>query len=140
MPASRRRRVYLVQKVDWRPYYEESPFHVCLDPTEGQPIKAFWDYDKAVAFCRSLEQEARARENPFQYGRSLEERSRFDPPRLHDWLLDADLTPPGPDAEDEDEEVWLRWWEENEPSMTEAQRARVWAALDQVRFYAVVEL
>jgi hypothetical protein len=139
MPASRRRRVYLVQRVYWQRFYEESPFHVCFDPTEGEPVKAFWDYDKALTLCRSLEQEARRTENPFAYGRALDERSRFDAWRFHDWLVDADLAPPPPGSDDE-EGVWVSWWEENEPSMTEAQRARVWDALDQVRFYSVVEL
>jgi hypothetical protein len=44
------------------------------------------------------------------------------------------LTPPEGAASD-----WAAWWEANAPAMSDDQRARVWQALDKVRFYEVVE-
>jgi hypothetical protein len=133
--------LYLVQAIGWELDEAASvqvPHYRSPDQDNGAPQQAFHDRDQAEAYCAELEREKRAETNPFQYGASLEQLTPLDAERFHDWVLDAGLEPP---AVDESElRSWQVWWAEQEPDMTELQRAKMWEALSWLRFYSVVEL
>ena len=150
-PASART-LYLVIAHNW-PFneyafeYDAGDTYYCPDgPGEGNPVKLFADWHRAESFRRQKEQESRAEVNPFAYRvpqqpfgePCLEDHTSFDAARFHDWLLDAGLEPPAPDAKGNAN--WPAWWDERAPHMTDLQKAKVWEALDKVRFYEVVEV
>jgi hypothetical protein len=96
-------------------------------------VATFADADAAESERRRLEGEAQAVINPFRCGSSLTEQTSLDEGRLCDWLLDHGLTPPAAEGRD-----WVRWYE-GLAVLDDYQRARIWEALDRVRFYEVVE-
>src|SRR5262249_10205857 len=71
----------------------------------------------------------------------------FDEPILHDWVLDAGLTPPEPLTVASRKKGrppfpsrdWLAWGEGHVEQMTDVQRARIRQALDKVSFFEIVE-
>jgi hypothetical protein len=142
--------VYLVQEHvkeilsdEWAEMFEEmgdeGPSMEDINLPEGwSPLKAFRDKVAAETHCLELENQRRTKENPFARGKSLEEWSHFDAPRFHDWLLDAGLEPPKKKKLAADD--WREWWTKNAKKMSALQRAKVWEAVDKVRFYEVVEL
>ena len=77
--------------------------------------------------------------NPFEYCENLGELTDFDADRWHDWILDAGLEPPT-DGPFDVRAPWLDWWTGLHAKMTELQRAKMWQAMDKLRFYRVVEL
>jgi hypothetical protein len=105
----------------------------------GTPVKLFTDREKAEAFRRKQEAAQRQKVNPFEYCAALADCTSFPPNVLHDWLLDAGLTPPTTDPKDE-LKSWKAWWKQSRKTLTAQQRAKVWEALDKFRFFEVVEL
>jgi hypothetical protein len=108
-----------------------------------KPIRAFASRADAEAYSRELEAAERIMHNPFTWGESLEDITSFDAPRLHDWLLDAGVTPPEITVDAPSGEPifqWIAWWEEVASEMTEAQRNHVFDAADKVRLFRVVEM
>jgi hypothetical protein len=105
----------------------------------GTPVRLFLDREKAESFRRTQEEARRRKVNPFEYCTALADCTSFPPKVLHDWLLDAGLTPPTPKSQD-DLTTWKVWWNKSKKTMTEQQRAKVWEALDRFRFFEVVEL
>jgi len=74
--------------------------------------------------------------------------------QVHDELSAMGLEPPDegesdalsvmglePPVEAESGKVrdWPSWWDQHAPRMTDQQRAKVWQALDRLRFYEIVE-
>jgi hypothetical protein len=118
---------------EWRKLPLVSPFPGC-----GRPIRAFTDPARAAEVRDEMERKAREGKNPFEYGRSFKERTSMPAQVFRDWLADAGLTPPEVYADGRVN--WRVWWTTNEPGMTAFQRAKVWEALDRVRFYSVVAL
>jgi hypothetical protein len=101
-------------------------------------LQSFLTFEEAEADRRRREAEAREQVNPFLCGGpALYQQTSLDEGRLHDWLLDAGLTPPrllkGRPAD------WAAWWRQSHGEMTALQREKVWDALDKVRFFEVVE-
>src|SRR5438552_2276302 len=91
----------------------------------GVPVRAFADLDRADAYCREQEQARRARCNPFRYGWGMDSRTSLDEGRLRDWLLDAGLTPPGHEGEENPEVVrasWCDWWHKHRDSVSPKQQ------------------
>jgi hypothetical protein len=128
---------FLVRRLRWsEPGYSKSKLRHRL-PGET-PVASFVDRHGAEADLALREREARRDVNPFYFGgAALCYQTSFDPPRFHDWLLDAGLEPPEP-AEGGVID-WVAWWDRTAPSMTEAQKARVWEGLDKVRFFDLVQ-
>jgi hypothetical protein len=98
----------------------------CRQPPRRHP---FWD-----ASC-----------NPFwtvpTYEFDLGEVSSLEPPLFNDWLLDQGLTLPKPTWDNQvSTSDWYGWWEAGEEKMSAMQRAKVWEALDRVRFFEVAEV
>lgn len=99
----------------------------------GFPVCAYRDYGKAEQFRRWKEQARRASTNPFRYGSLVHHWTSLDEGRLRDWLLDAGLTPPGHQGEEQPAVVrkaWIRWWHKHGPKLTEDLRLRVARALN----------
>ncbi|MGL4552894.1 MAG: hypothetical protein ACRC33_17090 [Gemmataceae bacterium] len=141
--------IYLVQRWDWRVREDDTeevpPGDVRTDvrphPHElgvwervtyyrgddegGVPVRAFSDRHAALAFARAEEHARRASTNPFCYGGGTAGRTSLDDGRLRDWLLDADLDPPGPEGEEDLPVIratWQGWWGRVRPGLTEPQR------------------
>jgi hypothetical protein len=150
--------IYLVERWDWRVLedYSDSELVEPNDPrpdvrpvphSEGEfelvtywrgndeggiPVRALTDYAQAEAFRREQEFARRSQTNPFRYGHDMNCRTSLDDGRLRDWLLDAGLTPPVPEGEEDPELVclaWTIWWD--------AQRLRLG---DQARLTIAKEL
>ena len=157
-PVALPAKVYLVQSRNWQEneFDEDGNFYENGGPGEGTPVKLFADYAAAEAFARRKELEVRDGTNPFRFsafGRPesgypfrdngfegrLGSATSMDEPVLRDWLLDAGLTPPPPATRKKPVD-WAGWWDENVDEMSDLQRAKVWEALDKVRFFEVVEL
>lgn len=136
-------------------YYLERAFHgglpVC--PPAPRLTRAFADAVAAEKFRQQLERGAKPpppAANPFHGFRQrfLEDRefhgladlTSMPEPIFLDWLREAGLEPP--DARPHGrtrERDWAGWWDQHSPRMTDLQRAKVWQALDRLRFYEIVE-
>lgn len=137
-------------------YYRETAFSGgdpdC--PTQPRLVKAFIDPIAAETYRSQLERGLRtppAEANPFlgfrersEGGLRFVEGRRFQrladlttlpEPILADWLSECYLTPPSLKSG----RGWADWWDANAPHMTDYQRARVWQALDKLRFFEVIE-
>jgi hypothetical protein len=99
-------------------------------------LASFENEADALAECANLEEQTRRAVNPFACdGDGLHFQTSFDTDRLHDWLLDADITPPEAGEKGRD---WLGWWEATRDSLSEMQWLHVWQALDRIVFHEVV--
>jgi hypothetical protein len=101
----------------------------------SERVASFDDLDAAETDCRCREEEARRDVNPFACGGPLCYQTSLDEGRLHDWVLDLGLEPPEPGTK----AGWRTWWDKHHKSMTDLQKAKIWEALDKVRFFRVVE-
>src|SRR4051794_30418309 len=99
---------FLVRRLRW---YEHDPVTKLHHRLPGErPVAWFADREDAEDGLGRRERGPRQGVNPFRYGGSaLGYQMSFDPPRFHDWLLDAGLEPPGPDACGPRD--WVGWWE-----------------------------
>jgi hypothetical protein len=136
-------------------YYLDTAFKggapVC--PAPSRLMKAFTDPLAAENYRQEVERGVRtppSQANPFhgfresevegQQLRKLADLTSFPEPIFADWLRDADLTPPKlPSSGELPGGDWADWWDANAPHMTDSQRARVWRALDKLRFFEIVE-
>jgi hypothetical protein len=136
-------------------YYLETPFKggapVC--PAKSRLMKAFTDPLAAERYRQEVECGIRTpppQANPFhgfrEYfieGRRLQkltDLTSFPEPIFADWLMDCNLTPPKlPSSGELPRRDWADWWDANAPRMTDYQRARIWQALDKLRFFEIVE-
>jgi hypothetical protein len=122
---------FTLERLNWRPAgagWVRRPGSV--------PVQTFADRPAAEAARRDAEWDLRRRVNPFRCGGPVVSyQTRFGPERLHDWLLDAGLdAPTGATVA-----PWADWWDQHQPHFSDHQRAVAWEALDQVRFFRVVE-
>ena len=127
MPAPR----YVLNRLNWR----WSDAGLVRLPGEVR-VASFDDPQSAEAERRTREAAARERVNPFASGLAPFEQTSMPPGVFRDWLLDGGIDPP---AEFDDPGAWGRWWEAESPGWTADQRAKVWEALDRVRFFRVEE-
>jgi hypothetical protein len=138
------KRHFIVERLNWHPYtvpgYRPSATAKLKKGAMArlpgaERVASFKDRAKAEADCARREEEMRHQCNPFACGGPLCYQTSLDEGRLRDWMLDVGLTPPGTDAKG----GWRAWWDENHAAMSEIQRAKVWEALDLVRFFRVSE-
>jgi hypothetical protein len=136
MPEARTGVRYAVHQLSWvQPEYDDDPYLRRLP--KSAKVAAFSSLKAAEADRRERETAARAAANPFRHGgASLFYQTSFDAPRLHDWLLDAGITPPRLPADHSD---WIAWWDAFARTWNALQLAHAWKALDKVRFFEVVE-
>ncbi len=131
--AGKKEIVYAVERLNWRRSGD------CWARLPGTTrLQSFPTFEQAEADRRRREAEARERVNPFLCGGpALSQQTGLDEGRLHDWLLDAGLTPPRPRKGRPAD--WAAWWRQARGGMTALQREKVWEALDKVRFFEVAE-
>jgi hypothetical protein len=124
--------LHVVQRLNWQGYGAG----IARLPGATR-LRSYKSRVAAERDCRRRETAARAAVNPFTCGGpALHYQTSLDADRLHDWLLDAGLEPP---AAQDDKRDWAGWWRQTHDRLSEAQRERVWEALDRVRFFEVVE-
>ncbi len=99
-------------------------------------LTTFDTADDAHADAWRREQEVRGRVNPFACGPAFHYLSTMPEPIYLDWLRDADVTPPEPDATGK--RPWVAWWDTTKTGLSESQNFRVWEGLNRVRFFDVI--
>jgi hypothetical protein len=99
-------------------------------------VGTFSTFDEAEAERRLKEGEVRKRVNPFACGQSLSYQTHLPEPIFLDWLRDVSLEPPEPADGQRD---WVGWWDRLRDKLSEEQIAHVWAGLDRIGFYEVIE-
>src|SRR5262249_55264011 len=133
------KRHFVVERLNWRPYDDPGYRPSATAKRKvgawarlpgSERVASFGDSHDAEADCRRREEEARRGINPFACGGPLCYLTSLDEGRLRDWMLDAGLTPPEPGFKG----GWRVWWDQHHEDMTDLQKAKVWEALDKVRF------
>jgi hypothetical protein len=140
---------YLVQQINWD-YNDEYYFR--WDGEAGElgdgepdalsPLQTFLRRTKAETYWRKLEERARGKQNPFDYGAlggDLDDYSNLSPAEFRDRLRAVRLTPPSFGENGRLRDSLSEWWEREAPDMTPEQRSAVWDVLDRVRFYEIVQ-
>jgi hypothetical protein len=138
------RTVYVVSRLGWRvSIYGDRGYFSRHEDDRGVPVAAFASRDSANALCRVLEEEARREVTPFQFEDALECMTSLDQETLCARLADLGLPPPSARQFPLDGEGkyvnWDAWWDHVAGGATDEQRAGVWALLDRIAFYEVVE-
>jgi hypothetical protein len=134
MPTTKRptRKAYIIQESGWD-YNDE--YYYRGGSADDQVIAAFTDRSKAEVYRREREERARRGKNPFEYvtywpsSRTEEEVVR----------LVEEMGLPAPEFAHGCYQ-WLGWWPDQYERMSGEQRARVWEAMDLVRFFEVIEI
>ncbi len=129
--ATQRVSTYVVERLNWKRLGES-----LVRLPGAYPIAEFADVADSVAERWRREEMVRDQVNPFTCGADWYYLSQFDAPRLYDWLSDAGLDPPAPDA---GLSIWRDWWSEAEAGFTPGQRSHAWAGLDKLHFYQTIE-
>jgi hypothetical protein len=133
MPKSSK---FVVTEIDWAKN-EDASDDYARRTLRTTPVAIFATFEAAEADRRKREAEKHATENPFEYGGpSLFYQTSLDGPRLHDWLMDAGITPP---EKLRGHATWAEWWLLNSRKWSAEQRAHAWAAMDKLRFFTVTE-
>lgn len=129
--------VYVLNRLNWA--RTDYPYAGTLTRLPGSTrLESFEDYEKAEQTRIEMENQARGKFNPFLCGGpALHFQTSFDADRLHDWLLDSGVEPPSVGKKGSRD--WKKWWEQTGSRLDEWQTAKVWEALDRVRFYEVVQ-
>ncbi len=129
---------FVVRRLNWRPAgnrFIRLPGEVRLG--------AFDTCDAAETDRAAREAEVRARVNPFACGTAWHALTTLPQPIYLDWLQDSGLPPPESwferAAAGVPLEEWAEWWLKIAHTLTEGQFAHVWAGLNRVRFFEVVE-
>jgi hypothetical protein len=131
--AGKKETVFVVERLNWRCYGDG-----CARLPGTTRLQSFPTYGEAEADRRRREAAAREQINPFLCGGpALHYQTSLDEGRLHDWLIDAGLTPPklrkGRPVN------WAGWWRHAHSELTALQREKVWEALDKIHFFEAVE-
>jgi hypothetical protein len=125
--------LYVLQRLNWQHWgngFARLPGATRLRSYQSRAV--------AERTRQKRERDARNAVNPFTCGgRALHYQTSLDADRLHDWLLDAGIEPPARAADGSRD--WAAWWDKNYLSLSEAQKEKVWEALDRVKFFEVVE-
>ena len=128
---------FTVARHAWHCFHAPAPTERWLARLPGsRPLATFADARDAEAFARARELAARERLNPFRCGYALADVSSLPAFAFKDFLLDDGVRMAKPDSRAELH--WDRWWDRESPRWPPEVRARVWDALDLVRFHSVV--
>jgi hypothetical protein len=146
-------RLYVVRWLHDYFYYETAFKGGVPDcPASHRLVKAFLDPVAADDYRQRLERGLAtppAGANPFHGLREefgvegrritcIEDLTSFPEPIFDNWIRDCGLEPPQPVAPQQRRD-WPAWWDAQVAQMSQAQIARMWQALDQVRFFEIVE-
>jgi hypothetical protein len=125
---------FVVERLNWR---RESGATFYRLPGEVR-VASFDSADEAEAYRREQEARARAVVNPFAGTLAAPiEQTSLPEGVLCDWLEDQGIEPP-PQAKTS-RRNWAKWWEKSAKKWSDDQREAIWARLDRVSFYRVVE-
>lgn len=109
-----------------------------LLPEKWERVAECRTADDAYAKCAALTADARRTLNPFHLGGpALFYQTSLPAFALHDFLLDADVTPPANSLSSSP--TYPFWWVKNNRTFTPEQRDRVWAACDKLILFDVIE-
>ncbi|MBA4190057.1 MAG: hypothetical protein C0467_18895 [Planctomycetaceae bacterium] len=116
----------------WSPGNEHTPRGWVCFPGPGTAVAEFEFFDDAEADWGKRESAVRLKMNPFECG-PLPMVSSLPDTILRDFLMDTGIEPPAAGIE------WDAWWTANREQLSDEQRARVWQAVDKVRFFEITE-
>jgi len=130
LPMSR----YFVRRRNWRwsPGNEHTPRGWVCFPGPGTTVAEFDFFDDAEHDWGKREAAMRLKINPFDCG-PLSAVTSFPGPILRDFLMDVSIEPPAPGI------AWEAWWVANREQLSDEQQARLWQAVDKVRFFEISE-
>jgi hypothetical protein len=134
MATDKQLTVYVIQRLSWE--YGDDFYY--RSESEDAPMESFLDRSKAEARRRQLEWVyVRDKQiNPFGWiDASLEERSSLPRPQLLERLRQAGLH-----SEETDDGARMDFWQQYDEQLSDEQRQLVWEALDQMRFFQLVEM
>ncbi|MCE9561723.1 MAG: hypothetical protein K8U57_06670 [Planctomycetes bacterium] len=125
---------YFVRRRNWRwsPGNDLTPRGWVCFPGPGHTVAEFDHFDDAQHDWGKREAEVRRKFNPFECG-PLSMVSSLPEPILRDFLKDTGIEPPEAGI------AWDAWWPANRERLSEEQQARVWEAVDKVRFFEITE-
>lgn len=152
------RTIYIIR---WRaePYFKHQDGPRGYQQGRSRLLKSFVDRDRAKEYLSAVSHGdivLPCELNPFfsfkeqgEYPddddyKGLAGLTTFDEPIFEDWIRDLGLEPPAakeinPYGEPIFFADWFAWWEEQSPTMTDYQRAKIWQALDKLDFFEIVE-
>lgn len=130
---------FVVRRLNWRPAGDR---FIRL-PGEVR-LAAFDTFDGAETDRSARESEVRARTNPFTCGTAWHALTTLPQAIFLDWVQDSGLLPPEYWAEraatgSVSLHEWAEWWLKIAHTLTAEKFAHVWAGLNRVRFFEVVE-
>ncbi len=109
-----------------------------LLPEKWERVAECRTADEAYAKCAALTADARRTLNPFHLGGpALFYQTSLPAFALHDFLLDADITPPANSLSSNP--AYPFWWMKGSRTFAPEQRDRVWAACDKLTLFDVIE-
>lgn len=130
---------FVVRRLNWRPAGDR---FIRL-PGETR-LTSFDSFDAAEADRAAREADVRARVNPFRCGTAWHALTTLPQPIYLDWLQDGGLPPPESWFERAATDTvplqeWGEWWAKLAHTLSAEQTANVWAGLNRVRFFEVIE-
>lgn len=125
---------FTVRRLNWQAVPGPGPAFVRLPG--ATPLAEFDTPDAAYFDWGRRELAVRRGVNPFRCGAGLAAVTTLPAFALRDWLLDAGVRPPKSDSFARTR--WAEWWDAAASGWSPDQRAKVWEALDKLRFYDVI--
>lgn len=143
----RKKKLYLVQRLAWRPvvrYDDGRAVTEQHESAEGVPVRAFETKAEATKYAKHLTAEARRELNPFQFTYcDLERLTGASDKELIRAVEKAGLPAPAERVEPRwgSESIdWLRWYDDLADTLIDAERDAIWDLLDRLELYRVVDV
>jgi hypothetical protein len=127
---------WIVRRFNWR---------ALVTPSEGTryvrlpgafTVAEFDEREDAEADCWNRERAVRAAVNPFRCGFDLADLTHIPDFAFKDYLMDDSIRPAKYDSTARIR--WDKWWEKHSSAWNDDRKARIWEALDKVRFFELV--
>jgi hypothetical protein len=137
--------VFVVQRLSWTVMQDESgPVFYRNEGDQGTPLCCFRDRERAEAYCRELQRQARRELSPFRFIQELEfleDLTSLSEKALCQGLRKLGLKPPTVRTFPTKWKTinWWAWWDAVAGDLSDAQREGIYELLDRLHFYEVVE-
>ena len=128
---------HIVRRFNWRQVSTVSEGVKYVRLPGATTVAEFDTHDEAAAYRWAAEQAVRHAINPFRCGLDLADLTHFPGFAFRDYLLDDDVKPAKSDSYAQVR--WDVWWEKHSANWSDDRKARIWEALDKVRFHEVTE-